>query len=216
MPIRRAAASAAAAPACCRYPGQGHRDVAQEGRVRTDGARDAQARCDPNVLCCHGRDTDMTVRLVTVGGVAFVGLYARTALLISREALALLDEQEVMAITAHEVGHDYVWDSYEEARQRKDFAVLQELELHCDAPSVITLDRPGVSPTVWFPRWSSDSVTTLVVRRSTPAATSRWTNASDSLGRCLLSLPPTPVSSGRSQPAREEDGGRCRRCMSAH
>jgi Zn-dependent protease with chaperone function len=97
------------------------------------------------VLRYHQRE-DMTVRLINVGGVAFVGLYARTVLLISREALALLNAQEVMAITAHEVGHDYVWDPYEEARQRHDGAALQELDLHCDALSVITLDRLGVSP----------------------------------------------------------------------
>ena len=99
-----------------------------------------------SVLRFHGRDDDMTVRLVTVGGVAFVGLYARTVLLISREALALLDEEEVMAIMSHEVGHDYVWDQYEAARQRKDNAALQELHLHCDAVSVVTLHRLGVSP----------------------------------------------------------------------
>jgi len=98
------------------------------------------------VLRFHRRDTDMTVRVITVGGVAFVGLYARTVLLISREALALLDEQEVTAIVAHEVGHDYVWDAYEAARQRKDAAALQEFDLHCDALAVITLDRLGVSP----------------------------------------------------------------------
>ncbi len=86
----------------------------------------------------------MEVRLITVGGSAFVGLHARTVLLISREALDLFETDELSAIMAHEVGHDYVWDEYEEARKQRDNCRLQELELRCDGIAVIAMDRLGV------------------------------------------------------------------------
>ena len=96
------------------------------------------------VLKFHRRDQEMVVRLVTVGGLAFVGLHARTVLVISREALTLLDGQELMAVMAHEIGHDYVWDAYERARRRNDTRTLQELDLRCDGLAVITMARLGI------------------------------------------------------------------------
>ena len=98
------------------------------------------------VLAFHGREQDMEFRLITVGGLAFVGLHARTVLLISREALRLLDATELLAIGAHELGHDYVWDDYEEARQAGNTRRLQELELRCDGFAVITMTGLRVDP----------------------------------------------------------------------
>lgn len=98
------------------------------------------------VLAFHGREEDMELRLITVGGLAFVGLHARTVLLISREALRLLDAKELLAIGAHELGHDYVWDDYEEARQAGNTRRLQELELLCDGFAVVTMAGLRVDP----------------------------------------------------------------------
>jgi hypothetical protein len=96
------------------------------------------------ILAFHERDHDMELRLITVGGRASVGLHARTVLLISREALGLFNTDELKAIMAHELGHDYVWDDYSEARERGDDRRLQELELRCDGFAVITMNRIGV------------------------------------------------------------------------
>ena len=98
------------------------------------------------VLAFHGREQDMELRLITAGGLAFAGLHARTVLLISREALRLLDAKELLAIGAHELGHDYVWDDYEEARQAGNTRRLQELELRCDGFAVITMVGLRVDP----------------------------------------------------------------------
>ena len=90
------------------------------------------------VLAFHGREQDMELRLITAGGLAFVGLHARTVLLISREALRLLDAKELLAIGAHELGHDYVWDDYEEARQAgntrrlRSWAAVRQVRRHHD------------------------------------------------------------------------------------
>ena len=98
------------------------------------------------VLAFHGREQDMELRLITAGGLAFAGLHARTVLLISREALRLFDAKELLAIGAHELGHDYVWDDYEEARQAGNTRRLQELELRCDGFAVITMAGLRVDP----------------------------------------------------------------------
>jgi hypothetical protein len=42
---------------------------------------------------------------------------------------------------AHELGHDYVWDEFEEASTLRDNRRLQELELRCDGIAVIALQR---------------------------------------------------------------------------
>jgi hypothetical protein len=96
------------------------------------------------ILAFHEREHNMEVRLFTFGGIAFVGLHARTVLLISREALGLFNTDELRAIMAHELGHDYVWDDYSEARERGDDRRLQELELRCDGVAVITMNRIGL------------------------------------------------------------------------
>jgi hypothetical protein len=92
------------------------------------------------------REDSIEVRLFTYGGGAFTGLYARTVLLISRETLDPLNTDELVAIVAHELSHDYVWDEYEQATQRGDDQQLQELELRCDGIAVIAISRLGLDP----------------------------------------------------------------------
>jgi hypothetical protein len=93
------------------------------------------------VLALHGREQDMEFRLVTVGGLALAALHARTVPLMTREALTLLDRDELQAVIAHELGHDYIWNEYEEARQQGNHRLLQELELRCDVVAVMTMER---------------------------------------------------------------------------
>ena len=58
--------------------------------------------------------------------------------------LQQLNADELVAIIAHELGHDYVWDEYEQARQHEDDHRLQELELRCDGIAIIAMARLGV------------------------------------------------------------------------
>ena len=58
--------------------------------------------------------------------------------------LQQLNADELVAIIAHELGHDYVWDDYEQARQHEDDHRLQELELRCDGIAIIAMARLGV------------------------------------------------------------------------
>jgi hypothetical protein len=120
------------------------RTLPEEGELIPTAHEAAKLAHIRHVLAFHGRKHDMELRLITLGGLAFVGLHARTVLLISREALELLDTDELLALMAHELGHDYVWDEYEEARQGRDTRRLQELELWCDAIAIIAMDRLGI------------------------------------------------------------------------
>jgi hypothetical protein len=99
-----------------------------------------------SVLAFHDREHDLESRLISVGPQAAVGLYARAVLLFSNEAVDLLTAEELQAVTAHELGHEYVWDQYQAAQMRQDTAMLQVLELRCDGIALITLNRLGLDP----------------------------------------------------------------------
>ena len=74
---------------------------------------------------------------------AFVGLYARTVVLISLPALRLMTEDELRALVAHETAHEYVHAEYERATAEGRSGRLQDLELVCDIIAVITLRTIG-------------------------------------------------------------------------
>jgi hypothetical protein len=93
----------------------------------------------------HERDAVYEIKVIDVPS-AFVGLHARSVILVSQAALDLLSAEELQASVAHEAGHEYIWSQYEAARERKDFERLQELELFCDVVSVLTLRRAGLDP----------------------------------------------------------------------
>jgi hypothetical protein len=120
------------------------KDLPKEGNLAPTAHEAVKLAILPLVFAFHGRKDDMEFRLVAGGGLAFAGLEQRTVLLITREALELLDRDELMAVAAHELGHDYVSDEYEEAQEWGDNRRLQELELRCDGIAIITMDRLGV------------------------------------------------------------------------
>jgi hypothetical protein len=117
-----------------------------EGAVThfSTGERRKIEALDP-VLRAQSRKGVYKVIIITVPQ-AWTGLHARAVLLISLPALALLTSEELQAVVAHEIGHEYVWQQYESARTRKDAKRLRELELVCDAIAIATLRRIGVAP----------------------------------------------------------------------
>jgi hypothetical protein len=118
----------------------------REGEVVSlDRAGRRKTKALEQVLRLHERSGVYEVRIVDVAQ-AFVGLHERAALLVSRRALVLLDEQELQALVAHEVGHEYYWSAYHAARAAGDAARLRQIELACDGIAVETLVRLGVPP----------------------------------------------------------------------
>src|SRR5262245_20695885 len=95
------------------------------------------------VLRAADRDAVYDIKVINVPQAAIV-LYARVAVLVSEAALRLLKPIELQAAVAHEIGHEYVWEEYEEAKKSGDHRRLQELELMCDAIAIVTLRRVDV------------------------------------------------------------------------
>jgi hypothetical protein len=96
-------------------------------------------------LRVHARDAIYAVKVVDVGPMT-TALVARVVLLISRPALDFLDADELEALVAHEVGHEYVWDEFETAARVKNANRQRQLELVCDRVAAQTLLRLGISP----------------------------------------------------------------------
>ena len=78
---------------------------------------------------------------------AWIGLHARSVVLISRPLLDHLDGDELAGLVAHEIGHEYLLRSYEAARGRKDHAWLRRIEASCDAIAALTVSQIGVPVT---------------------------------------------------------------------
>ncbi len=115
----------------------------------TEGEVKALSRGDRNklesvapVLKLHGRDTDYLFKVVE-SRQARIAIHARFVVLVTDTALRLLTPSLVQAVVAHEIGHEYVWEEFEDARNRNDSRRLRELELFCDAVALQTLVRIG-------------------------------------------------------------------------
>jgi beta-lactamase regulating signal transducer with metallopeptidase domain len=97
------------------------------------------------VLDLHDRKGVIEVKVIEVGH-AFVGLHARTVLLVSRGALARLTAEELQAVAAHELAHEYSGDDYQVAIRDNAWERRQEMELMCDGFTVMTLRVLRVDP----------------------------------------------------------------------
>ena len=96
------------------------------------------------VLEASQRESVYEIKVIDVAQ-AGVGIHERLVLLISRVALGLLSADELQAVVAHEIGHEYVWADRERAVAVGDHERLQDLELVCDIIAVTILRGIGQS-----------------------------------------------------------------------
>lgn len=92
-----------------------------------------------------GRDSVYEIKVVDAP-LARIGLYERTVVLISNTALALVKADELQALVAHEIGHEYLSADHARASRLGDHSRLKELELLCDAFAIVTLQGLGLDP----------------------------------------------------------------------
>ncbi len=110
----------------------------------SDGMNRKLAELEP-ILQYHERDNGIEIKVIK-GREAFVRVQGRAVLLISESALRLLPVPELQAVVAHELGHEYFWVEYMDARQQKKYETMREIELRCDAVAVIALIRLRLEP----------------------------------------------------------------------
>jgi hypothetical protein len=116
-----------------------------EGELPPDAKERAKLSALEALLVYHERQGLFDIKVIDVPQ-AVVGLHQRAVLLISRPALRFLSASELQALVAHEIGHEYFWKDYENARARHDRRGRQELELRCDGIAVLTLISLGLDP----------------------------------------------------------------------
>lgn len=95
------------------------------------------------VLRAAARESVYEIKVIDVPQAA-LGLHARAVILISESALTLLDADELQALVAHEVGHEYVWTERERSFKGADRSRLKDLELMCDGIAIVTLHQLGM------------------------------------------------------------------------
>lgn len=95
------------------------------------------------VLRAARRESVYDIKVIDVPQAA-LGLHGRAVILISEAALTLLDADELQALVAHEVGHEYVWPQRERSFKVADRSGLKDLELVCDGIAIATLRGLGM------------------------------------------------------------------------
>lgn len=106
---------------------------------------DAKLTSLDRILKYHQRDSVIEIKILRSNTATAVFL-AGAAILITEPALKILSAEELQAVVAHELGHEYYWNRFEVARQNRDYAQMQELELRCDGIAVVALHSVGIHP----------------------------------------------------------------------
>jgi hypothetical protein len=115
------------------------------GEVQPTSAERKKLAALDAVFGLHDRRGVIEVKVIEVGQAA-VALHARAVLLVSRGALARLSLEELQAVAAHELAHEYSWDDYQAATRDSAWERRQEMELMCDGFAVMALRALGVDP----------------------------------------------------------------------
>jgi hypothetical protein len=113
--------------------------------TRLDASARTKLAAVKGLLRATGRDAEYEIKVVEVPQVR-IAVHERTVILISGILLNLLDADELRALAAHELGHEYLRVEYARASRIGDYHRLAELELLCDAIAIVTLHRLHLNP----------------------------------------------------------------------
>jgi hypothetical protein len=119
--------------------------VRNEDMIEPSAKRQAKLDALRPILGYLERDTGIEVKILRLR-LAWAGFLGGAAVLVSEEAIDLLTAEELQAVVAHELAHEYFADEYEAARHDMRYDTVREIELRCDAVSIITLRRLGLDP----------------------------------------------------------------------
>src|SRR3954447_7668094 len=116
-----------------------------EGEAELDATTKAKLEVLQPVLTEYGRTAVTEIKVVQLP-YACMALYGRVVLIISGHTLRALTAEELQAVAAHELAHEYYWAEYYTAREAKDIEARRETELLADAIAIRALLRLGKNP----------------------------------------------------------------------
>jgi Zn-dependent protease with chaperone function len=108
-----------------------------EGRIKLDATAP--------ILNYFERSSIIELKILRVRQ-ATSAFLAGAAVIITEPAIEILAPEELQAVVAHELAHEYFWGEYELARQRQQYKIMHELELRCDGFAVMALSQLGLDP----------------------------------------------------------------------
>jgi hypothetical protein len=97
------------------------------------------------ILAAHDRSDAIRIKVARLP-YACAALYQRGLLILADHTVRILEAEELQAVVAHELGHEYYWAEYYEARDNGDREALQAAELLADAVAIRTLVTLGMNP----------------------------------------------------------------------
>jgi hypothetical protein len=120
--------------------------IRKDDLVAPSPGRQAKLNALRPVLEYHDRAALPIKILRFPGPLAWAAFLEGAAVLVSEDALDLLTTEELQAVIAHELGHEYFTAEFESARENKQWDKVKEVELRCDAISIITMKSLGLNP----------------------------------------------------------------------
>jgi len=118
--------------------------IRKEDIVSPSAQRQSKLDALRPVLEYHERSA-VEVKILRLG-LAWAGMLEGAAVVVSEEAVDILTAEELQAVVAHELGHEYFAAEYEAARKDKQYDIVKEVELRCDALAIITMKSLGLNP----------------------------------------------------------------------
>ena len=117
-----------------------------EGEITSlDDAGRQKLAAVQQLLQATERESGYEVKVIDVA-YARIAVVERSVILIANSALMLLDAQDLQALAAHEIAHEYFTVEYASAFTTRDYRHLKDLELLCDAIAIVTIHRLGMNP----------------------------------------------------------------------
>jgi hypothetical protein len=133
-------------PVSMRYKAAALANLPPNSKVQLSAKSQAKLAALAPILEFYDRTGIIGPQVIGDNETIFIGLYERSALIITKKALDLLSKQELQAVAAHELAHEWYWDEYRLARESKQDDKVQEIELRCDGIAILALVRLRLNP----------------------------------------------------------------------
>ena len=99
-------------PVSMRYKAAALANLPPNSNVQLSAGGQAKLAALAPILEFYDRTGIIEPQVIGDNETTFIGLYERCALIITQKALDLLSQQEIQAVVAHELAHQWYWDEW--------------------------------------------------------------------------------------------------------